>query len=176
MQLQKKSRRYLGLLSYLAGGSIRREVGPWCAFETPIWGRGSRRGQWLSAYHSNSKERCMRGLVLLIRIGLLSICDSCDVSNHSAAICHRMFRDAQINRAWIIHFQFLGQNLKRKGLSDVSRMLSRLWKRLSYGAVVLFVCKRNRVNRTLCLLPFGHNAQTWQTNSQTERPRNGNSS
>jgi len=55
----------------------------------------------------------------------------------------------------------MGQNLGRKGLTDVSQILTRSGRHMG--------C---RMQKKSCryLLPFEHNARTWQT----DRPQNGN--
>ena len=68
--------------------------------------------------------------------------------------------DAQINREWITLEQILGRN----GLTDVSQILER-----SGRDMVLSYAKKS------CgyLLPFDHNARTWQTDKrETDRSRN----
>jgi len=119
----------------------------WGAFGTSIFvgeKPGGRRGSATVPF-----ERAMSD-------GFLN-CDRCAICNHSAAVCHRMSLTLKSTVEWVT----LGQNLARKGKTDVSTFLRDLGER--HGAVV---CNRNRVNIFYRLSTMHERVR--QTDTQTD--------
>ena len=134
------------LLSY-----SRREVDPGCAFGTVIWGREAVGARWpMRCYYSKERTGSLEALR----------CDHCTISNHSAATCHRMFPTLKSTGSGSLWDKILGGMDGRCNAN-----FKAIWE--AHGTVV---CKRNRSISFAVL----HNAWTWQTDRQTDRPLSGN--
>jgi len=156
---------YIKGQSNFAKGDITRSISP-IIFVS--WQQASR--SWsLDAYETQfgGRRGRMRSAMVPFERSMVVFpalhCDSCAICKHSSAICHRMSALQRSNQQGWVTF---GQSLGRKGLTDISHILTRCGR---HGAVV---CKRNCVD-IFCRLSTMHECDR-QTDRQTDRPRNGN--
>jgi len=121
------------------------------AFGTVIWGRQAVGARWpMRCYYSKERTGSLEALR----------CDHCTISNHSAATCHRMFPTLKSTGSGSLWDKILG------GMNgQCNANFKAIWE--AHGTVV---CKRNRSISFAVL----HNAWTWQTDRQTDRPLSGN--
>jgi len=141
--MQKKSCRYL--LSYSPGSSMHCKVGPaWCIW-TPILGEGEVVGgeRW---YHSKEWWWFSIGCPLWPVCYLWQF--DCSLP------LNWILSNTQINRGWVT----LGQNLVGSGWLMLAKFSHDLWETWGYHV---------QKNLSRCLLPFEHNARTWQVDKLT---------